>query len=279
MFGSFIGNVAGISYFLAFQILGILLALYLFQKEKTGTTLLFGSVFGSFALHWLPTIYAFFFQFSVKAHLFAFITFVAIVWAVLAFGKEHTLFKGRFKKPDIVALFHENPALFLLLPLFIYTCYVLLHATIPYINGSLHSGQSTYGDMNMHLGFITSIAKQKTFPPEYSILPGTKLAYPFLSDSISSSVYIWGTSLRTAYLLPMFFALIQVFSGVYLLAKKIMQYFGGSIRGKSFLAIALFFFNGGLGFYYFMNKGLFSENFTRTMYRQIFSGTISSAIC
>ena len=263
MFGSFIGNVAGISYFLAFQILGILLALYLFQKEKTGTTLLFGSVFGSFALHWLPTIYAFFFQFSVKAHLFAFITFVAIIWAVLAFGKEHTLFKGRFKKPDIVALFRENPALFLLLPLFIYTCYVLLHATIPYINGSLHSGQSTYGDMNMHLGFITSIAKQKTFPPEYSILPGTKLAYPFLSDSISSSVYIWGTSLRTAYLLPMFFALIQVFSGVYLLAKKIMQYFGGSIRGKSFLAIALFFFNGGLGFYYFMNKGLFSENFTR----------------
>ena len=55
MFGSFIGNVAGISYFLAFQILGILLALYLFQKEKTGTTLLFGSVFGSFALHWLPS--------------------------------------------------------------------------------------------------------------------------------------------------------------------------------------------------------------------------------
>ena len=97
MFGSFIGNVAGISYFLAFQILGILLALYLFQKEKTGTTLLFGSVFGSFALHWLPTIYAFFFQFSVKAHLFAFITFVAIVWAVLAFGKEHTLFKSSFK--------------------------------------------------------------------------------------------------------------------------------------------------------------------------------------
>ena len=181
MFGSFIGNVAGISYFLAFQILGILLALYLFQKEKTGTTLLFGSVFGSFALHWLPTIYAFFFQFSVKAHLFAFITFVAIVWAVLAFGKEHTLFKGRFKKPDIVALFHENPALFLLLPLFIYTCYVLLHATIPYINGSLHSGQSTYGDMNMHLGFITSIAKQKQY-----FLKCLHLGN-FFADSLSSA--------------------------------------------------------------------------------------------
>ena len=91
MFGSFIGNVAGISYFLAFQILGILLALYLFQKEKTGTTLLFGSVFGSFALHWLPTIYAFFFQFSVKAHLFAFITFVDYLGCVSFWQRTHAI--------------------------------------------------------------------------------------------------------------------------------------------------------------------------------------------
>ena len=199
MFGSFIGNVAGISYFLAFQILGILLALYLFQKEKTGTTLLFGSVFGSFALHWLPTIYAFFFQFSVKAHLFAFITFVAIIWAVLAFGKEHTLFKGRFKKPDIVALFRENPALFLLLPLFIYTCYVLLHATIPYINGSLHSGQSTYGDA---LRFYYKYCQAKNFPAGILHSAGHKTRLPifirqyflkclhlgnFFADSLSSA--------------------------------------------------------------------------------------------
>ena len=139
MFGSFIGNVAGISYFLAFQILGILLALYLFQKEKTGTTLLFGSVFGSFALHWLPTIYAFFFQFSVKAHLFAFITFVAIVWAVLAFGKEHTLFKGRFKKPDIVApgtnivscypMLYFSCFLYLFIPA-MYFCMLPFHASM-----------------------------------------------------------------------------------------------------------------------------------------------------
>ena len=201
MFGSFIGNVAGISYFLAFQILGILLALYLFQKEKTGTTLLFGSVFGSFALHWLPTIYAFFFQFSVKAHLFAFITFVAIVWAVLAFGKEHTLFKGRFKKPDIVALFRENPALFLLLPLFIYTCYVLLHATIPCINGSLHSGQYLRR-YEYALRFYYKYCQAKNFPAGILHSAGHKTRLPifirqyflkrlhlgnFFADSLSSA--------------------------------------------------------------------------------------------
>lgn len=263
MFGSILGNVAGISYFLAFQILGILLALYLFHKEKLCLTVLFGSAIGSFALHWLPTLYAFFLNFTVKAHVFAFLTFVVIVWGVSILAKNRTLLNGRKIQFHIREVFLENPVLILLLPLFIYVVVVLLRSTIPYIDGAMHSGQSTYGDMNMHLGFITSIARQKTFPPEYSILPGTRLAYPFLSDSISSSIYIWGTSLRIAYLLPMFFALLQVFFGVYTLAKKIIQSYGGSYRGKSFLAVALFFFNGGIGFIYFLNEGLASENFTR----------------
>ena len=136
-------------------------------------------------------------------------------------------------------MFSQDPILFLLLPLFLYTVIVLLHSTIPYIDGVMHSGQSTFGDMNMHLGFISSIANQKVFPPEYSILPGTQLAYPFLSDSISSSVYIFGTSLRMAYLLPMFFAMLQVFFSVYILAKRIYQSYGGSYRGKSILAFEI----------------------------------------
>lgn len=241
MFGSFIGNVAGISYFLAFQILGILLALYLFQKEKTGTTLLFGSVFGSFALHWLPTIYAFFFQFSVKAHLFAFITFVAIVWAVLAFGKEHTLFKGRFKSR--ILLTFPRKSCFISLASFIYLYLLCTFACYH----SIHQWKSAQRAEHIRryeyaLRFYYKYCQAKNFPAGILLLPGTKLAYPFLSDSISSSVYIWGTSLRTAYLLPMFFALIQVFSGVYLLAKKIMQYFGGSIRGKKFSCYRSFLF-------------------------------------
>ncbi len=265
MFGSVLGDIAGISYFLVFQILGIILALYLFQKEKLCLTILYGSVLGSFAIHWLPTLYAFFFNFTIRAHFFAFLTFVIILWAVASFSKSkgRTMLNGRKIKIQIGKVFKEDPVIFVLIPLFIYVVVVLLNSTISYVDGAMHSGQSTYGDMNMHLGFITSIANQKVFPPEYSILPGTKLAYPFLSDSISSSIYIWGTSLRIAYLLPMFFALMQVFFGVYTLAKNILISFGRSYRGKSVLAFVLFFFNGGLGFVYFLNKGLTSENFTR----------------
>ena len=263
MFGSVLGNLVGITYFLSFQILGVCLALYLFHKEKLGITVLFGSVFGSFAFHWLPTLYAFLFNFTKTAHGMALLTFIAIVYAASLSAKKRTLLAGRKIDFNIKRMFSQDPILFLLLPLFLYTVIVLLHSTIPYIDGVMHSGQSTFGDMNMHLGFISSIANQKVFPPEYSILPGTQLAYPFLSDSISSSVYIFGTSLRMAYLLPMFFAMLQVFFSVYILAKRIYQSYGGSYRGKSILAFALFFFNGGLGFVYFLNEGLFSENFTR----------------
>jgi hypothetical protein len=111
--------------------------------------------------------------------------------------------------------------------------------------------------MNMHIGFITSIAKQHTFPPEYSIYPGVKLAYPFLSDSISSSLYLLGASLRVAYIIPMLVAVMQVFGGFYCFIK--FWFKKGSV---AFVAFILFFYDGGFGFIHFLNKVNFSKNFT-----------------
>lgn len=218
MFGSLIGNICGIGYFILYQLMGVLLAGVLFKKEKNMTAVFLGSVIGSFSLQWLPVLYAFFLNFSFAAHIAALITLMFLcavsIWrggkeilaSRIADARKGSLFA------NIKNILTDNPVLFLLIPLFIFVVIVLNHHTISYLDGAMHSGQSTYGDMNMHLGFITSIAKQQTFPPDYSILPGTKLAYPFLSDSISSSLYLFGTSLRTAYLLPMFAALLQVFS-------------------------------------------------------------------
>lgn len=273
MFGSFAGNAAGISYFLAFQILGILLSLILFRKEKAGFTLLMGSVAGSLFMQWLPVLYAFLFDFTIQAHIFALLTMLFGVilaytltyksWKEKAAPEPFLSIRDKTGTTSIAALFREDPVLFLLIPLFLFMVITLNHHTISYMDGAMHSGQSTYGDMNMHLGFITSIAKQQTFPPEYSILPGTRLAYPFLSDSISSSIYLFGSSLRVAYLLPMYIALLQVFFGMYCTAKCFFRSLEKPCRGKSFLAFVFFFFNGGLGFYYFTTKGFHNENFTR----------------
>ncbi len=273
MFGSLEGNVMGICFFLAFQILGIFLSCMVFRKEKAAITVLLGSVMGSFMVQWIPVLYAFLFDFTVLSHVLALITVLFGVMCacfVLYKTKKDIFYHEVFSKKKFMInrqvlgdALKDNPALLIIIPLFIYVVIVLFHHTISYNGISFHTGQSTYGDMNMHLGFITSIANQKNFPPDYSILPGTKLAYPFLSDSISSSVYIWGTSLKIAYMLPMIFALLQVFFSMYALAKYIFVKLGSAYRGKSFLAFVLFFFNGGLGFLYFINKGFISENFTR----------------
>ena len=132
---------------------------------------------------------------------------------------------------------------------FAFFCYCLYtHTIVGNADGSMHTGQSTYGDMNMHFSFITSIANQQTFPPEYSLLPGHKLSYPFLCDSVSSSLYLMGASLRLAYVLPMLGAILQVFMGFYCLIK---YWLGRS--ATALIAWILFFWNGGLGFVYFDN--------------------------
>lgn len=262
MFGSWLGNLCGISYFMAFQILGILICLSFFcKKETTAVSVLMGSVLGSFSLQWLPVVFAFFLDFSLAAHLLALVSMCVITWFVCQ--KTSTKIKEIRITWNPKKILCDNPVLVVLIPLFIFTAIVLLHHTLSSVDGAMHCGQSTFGDMNMHLGFITSVAVQKTFPPEYSILPGTKLAYPFLSDSISSSVYLFGASLRTAYLLPVFFALLQIFFGIYVLAKNLLSGIGSSGRAKSILAFALFFFNGGFGFFYFISNGFTDNNFTR----------------
>ena len=224
-----IGNITAVLYYMFFVISGIIIMFRLLNSQKLSIMFkcLLGSVFGTLEFQWMPIIFAFFMDFTVEAHI------CALVIQVLVF---------------ILIIF----ASFVIFAYCLNTHTILLNS-----DGSLHTGQATYGDMNMHIGFITSIAKQHTFPPEYSIYPGIKLAYPFLSDSISSSLYLLGASLRAAYIIPMLVAVMQVFCGFYSFIK--FWFKKGSV---AFIAFILFFYDGGFGFIHFLNKVNFSKNFT-----------------
>ena len=69
------------------------------------------------------------------------------------------------------------------------------------VDGALYVGQSTYGDLCMHASFATGLIGQ-SYPPEYSILPGTRLGYPFLVDALSATMLIYGTPLAAAFSVP-----------------------------------------------------------------------------
>lgn len=275
MVGSSLGNVAGIMYWAVFMGAGIWMGLRLFRVESRGVQVLIGSVMGSFLLQWLPLLCSIPAGFTRGAHGVAVILLLLLVFGVTWYTltKEPALpaanqqnhpkrARGKRSVSKKQSKIERVDILFFVLSaiLFLFFCYLLKTHTIPQDEtGAYYTGQATYGDMNMHFSFITSIAEQGFFPPEYSILPGYRICYPFLCDSISSSIYIWGSSLRLAYNLPMMVAFWQVMGGVYLLAGALFRKWNGIITW------ILFFFDGGLGVLYFLN--IFgadgTKNFTR----------------
>ena len=246
------GAVLGIFWFLMWQIAGVFLSLRLFPSLERLGKLTLGSVFGSVLAIWSPIPFSFVFGFSFLSHLIA-----ALIGLSLLLILKPRLTGNICENITSDWKTHRSFLLFLLFPFLALCVYLLLTHTLRQIGGALYTGQCTFGDMAMHLGFITSIAQQGTFPPEYSILPGERLCYPFLCDSVSSSLYLLGTPLRAAYLIPAFFALAQVFCGFYLFARSICRHRSGAL-----LSFVLFFLNGGLGLIYFFRDHSFYELFT-----------------
>lgn len=255
IFGSLAGNLIAFTFFIFFQLCGIIISCALLRKEKLLPRLLAGSVFGSVLLHWIPTICSLILDFNIVSHIIAAVVVAVVAAVVLAKVKplpSFTEIKGEASSIKF------SPTIFVTLPIYIVFA-VLVTGSFEFRDGAVWSGQATFGDTSMHLGFITSIAAQGTFPPDYSILPGTKLAYPFLSDSISSSLLIFGSSLKFAYCLPMYFAGMQVMGGFWLLIKTWLR-----DRAKVLLSWVLFFLCGGFGFVYFLSGTLENPvNFTR----------------
>lgn len=241
----------GLIWFLFWQFFGQLIASRAFHSAGIPERTFLGSVCGSLAAIWMPVPFSFLFGFTLVSHLGAFSVGVILSLFLL----RGFSFPG--KTYSAAAWKEHRGFLFLLIP-FSALCVVLLCShTLQEIGGALYTGQSGWGDMPMHLGFITSIATQGSFPPEYSILPGERLCYPFLCDSVSSSLYLLGTPLRWAYMIPAFFAIVQVFCGFYLLARSMVRRLSSAL-----LAFVFFFLNGGLGSIYFTGEYAFKQLLT-----------------
>ncbi|MGL4985905.1 MAG: hypothetical protein ACRC5H_02055 [Treponemataceae bacterium] len=271
MTGHFLGKILAFIVYATYQFGGFIFIRRFLAQEKLSFQILIGSVLGSFALHWLPALFAFFFGFTERANMYAlFIWIIFAIFCIIFPRLYKDLDKKKLSAASLEGFQLKNYAILLVaIPLFCYFFYVLYTHTFPQgSKGELLTGQATYGDMNMHLAMITSIAKQGFSPPEYSIFAGEKLSYPFLCNSISSSLYLFGASLRFAYIFPMLIAFLQCFFGIYFLAKMWVTRNENAKIAIPIIACVLFFFNGGFGFFYFLDNIIANpENFF-----QIFSG-------
>lgn len=242
----------GIILFILFLGLGLCISNRIFSNYQMYIRGWTGLLIGTLGLMWLVVPFSFFFGFGVVSHILALLSMAAIYLLVRkVYTQEGSL---QYKRDGIDTVLYS-----LLVPLSLIVIYILNgHVIKPGENG-LYGGQSTYGDLSLHLGIASSIATQGKFPPDYSIFPGQRLSYPFLGDSLSSSLYLFGVPLRWAILIPSYVMVIALIAGFFILSYEVLKH-----KYAALFSSVLFFINGGLGFIYFMdglNKD--STNFTR----------------
>ena len=107
---------------------------------------------------------------------------------------------------------------------------------------------NVWGDWAAHISYVTTLSAQNFFPPQFPILAGHVLSYPFGSDLISAILVRLSSPLVESMLVPSFLFSILLVVALFLFYKTILQ------DGKTAsLAIFLFLLNGGLGFLWFIN--------------------------
>ena len=237
--------MGGVLLLAGFLLCGCVAAERLFGGLRAMTRVWLGLVLGLVMMMWLPSLWAFALRFSLAAQLLGLLTAGLIAFACVVFIKR----KPEWSK---MRLDHSQPGpvlcAVLVVPLLIVSVYLFhTHILRPGENG-LYVGQSTYGDLCLHLGIAAGL-QNASYPPEYTLLPGTMLGYPFLSDALSASMMMLGTPMRWAFLLPSILMIGLVYLGFVMLAWEMV----GDKRAVAW-AFFLVFLNGGLGFVYAMDK-------------------------
>ena len=256
-----------IAYLAAFELSGLLIAFCLGGRRRAAIKIWLGLVIGLMELMWLPSLFAFALRFDIAAHRAA-LTCALLAGAVCGF---FILKNRRARQKPTGSLPPVWLMLALLIPLCALEAYMHYTHTFREIEGALYVGQSTYGDLCMHAGFVTGLIGQE-FPPEYTILPGTRLGYPFLVDALSSSLYLYGLPLNLAIVIPGALMTALIFWGFALFSWELTR-----SKAATALALICLVFSGGLGFlyYYDLNGAL---NLDTLSYRAAPLSTLEQAL-
>lgn len=227
-------------YLAAYIFCGLCIVRFLLPRQSVLTRVWLGASLGLLLMMWLPALMAFAAKFSVTGHLLALIPLTGLTSATFFLRDKRTA-----KAWDADEKRLGKQMLIIVLPLTILSAWLqYTHNVRVMEDGSWWVGQSTYGDLAMHMSFVTSL-KNAAFPPDYSLFPGMQLSYPFLMDSLSTSFYLFGWSIQAALAIPGTLMMALCYMGVMCLAREMTA-------GKKtiILAALLFFLNGGLGFLY-----------------------------
>lgn len=124
-------------------------------------------------------------------------------------------------------------------------------------NSSIIAGNRiVWTDWPIHFAFISSFANGSNFPPQNPLYSGPMSTYPFFADFLSAILKVLGADYKIAFILP----------GIIMsLAAIILLYYLGhlitSSRKTTVIGILIGLFWGGLGFIYFLQDLVGSQNY------------------
>ena len=227
-------------YLAAYIFCGLCIVRFLLPRQSVLTRAWLGASLGLLMMMWLPALMAFAVRFSVTGHLLALIPLAGLTVGTY-FLRDKRPVRGWDADESRLGI----QMAIVVLPLTVLSAWLQYTHNVRIMeDGSWWVGQSTYGDLAMHMSFVTSL-KNAAFPPDYSLFPGMQLSYPFLMDSLSTTFYLFGWSLQAALAVPGTLMMALCYMGVMCLAREMTA-------GKKtiILAALLFFLNDGLGFLY-----------------------------
>ncbi|MBR3742135.1 MAG: hypothetical protein IKN04_17055 [Clostridia bacterium] len=231
-----------IIYFLLYMLCGVAITFSLLPEESPVVRVWLGLCLGLILMMWLPALCAFFLDFTLAAHALAMVPLILLSLGAVLLRRRKPWAHMKERDWGLV-----KALLWVALPLTVVGGYLQWTHTLNPVDGAMRVGQSTYGDLCLHLA-IASGLRDASFPPDYNILPGALLAYPFLTDSLSTSFMLMGFSLRAAILFPGILMTGLTFAGYLILADRMAD-----SRKAAVIAALFFFLNGGLGFIYLVD--------------------------
>lgn len=219
---------------------GVAAVRWLLPRHSPMVRVWLGMSLGLLMMMWLPALCAFGLDFTLAAHWVALIPLGLVTGGCYLLRDKRDAAQWDDRETQLL-----KQCLWVVLPLTILSGYLqYTHMVRVDAWGNWNVGQSTYGDLPMHMSFVTGL-KNAAFPPDYPFYPGQQLSYPFLMDSLSTTFYLCGCSLQLALILPGTLMMFLCYLGVMILAREM------TLGSKTVvLATLLFFLNGGLGFLY-----------------------------
>ena len=185
------GILFSIIYMAVFLTAGFSLTRRLLPASGAEEKLVFTAAFGLVLLIALPALFALALGFTLPAALLALVAAGAL--AVAGLWPRHPVQDQTPGQPDGFSARSLLPTFWVcVVPLFLLSVWLLHTHTLYYKDGGYWCGQSTYGDLPMHLSFIKSIAEQGLFPPEFPMLAGQTLyGYPFCARAFPACSFCW----------------------------------------------------------------------------------------